>query len=88
MAGPTKGTDTDTAAEPESAEPAAAPEPTSTVGDEKKGTPRCPTCHDELIKHGDENPFKVGAWHCNGCGACWASGFKRMRDGHPASAPI
>lgn len=34
------------------------------------GGPVCPTCKHELVKHGDANPYKAGAWHCNGCGQC------------------
>lgn len=43
------------------------------------GGPVCPNCHGELIKHGDENPFKAGASHCNKCGICFAPGLKHPR---------
>ena len=39
----------------------------------------CPTCNGELVKHGDENPFKAGCSHCNQCGTCWAPGLKHPR---------
>jgi ribosomal protein L37AE/L43A len=43
------------------------------------GTRACPTCNAPLVKHGDENPFKAGAWHCDNCGTCWAPGLKTPR---------
>lgn len=43
------------------------------------GAPVCPNCHGELVKHGDENPAKAGASHCNSCGTCWAPGLKQPR---------
>lgn len=48
------------------------------VADEA-GTKMCPKCKGLLIKHGDENPYKAGAWHCNDCGTCWAPGIKEPR---------
>lgn len=51
---------------------------------EKASDRLCPHCHAEMVKHSDADPIKAGAWHCNGCGACWAPGLKRMREGHPA----
>ncbi len=45
----------------------------------KSGTRLCPTCKGELIKHGDENPEKAGAYHCNACGTCWAPGLRHPR---------
>ena len=49
---------------------------------------RCPLCQGELIDHGDENPYKKGAHHCNSCGSCWASGMREQREGHmPPLAP-
>lgn len=39
----------------------------------------CPTCNGELVKHGDANPYKAGAYHCSGCGTCWAPGLKAPR---------
>lgn len=39
----------------------------------------CPACKAELVQHGDENPFKAGAWHCNECGACWQPDLKAQR---------
>lgn len=44
---------------------------------------RCPICEGPLIDHGYENPHKAGAHHCNQCGACWASGMRELREGHP-----
>lgn len=44
----------------------------------------CPNCNGELVKHGDANPHKAGASHCDNCGACWAPGLKEMREGHAA----
>lgn len=43
------------------------------------GAPVCPNCHGELVKHGDQNPAKAGASHCNGCGTCWAPGLNQPR---------
>lgn len=44
------------------------------------GAPVCPTCHGELVKHEGDNPYKQGAWHCQGtCGTCWAPGIKHPR---------
>lgn len=40
----------------------------------------CPHCKGEMIKHGPENPFKAGAWHCNSCGCCFRG--KELREGH------
>lgn len=40
---------------------------------------RCPNCRAHLIPHGDDNPHKAGAWHCNGCGTCWAPGLRHPR---------
>lgn len=48
------------------------------------GGPVCPNCKGALVKHTDENPAKAGCSHCNQCGACWAPGLKKLRDGHPA----
>ena len=39
----------------------------------------CPNCNGELIKHGDANPHKAGAYHCDQCGICWAPGLKHPR---------
>ncbi len=39
----------------------------------------CPTCNGELVKHGDANPYKRGAYHCDKCGTCWAPGLKAPR---------
>jgi ribosomal protein L37AE/L43A len=39
----------------------------------------CPACNGELVKHGDANPYKAGAYHCNDCGTCWAPGLKAPR---------
>lgn len=47
----------------------------------------CPTCKSEMIRHGNENPFKAGCWHCNGCGSCWQPNLKQMREGHAGPAP-
>lgn len=49
----------------------------------RESTRACPNCKAELVKHGDANPFKIGAWHCDGCGSCWAPGMRTMRTGHP-----
>lgn len=39
-------------------------------------------CGGEAIAHGDENPFKVGAFHCDACGCCmYEDGTNRV--GHP-----
>lgn len=48
----------------------------------------CPLDNSEMVRHGPENPFKAGAWHCNTCGSCWAPGLKQQRVGHagPAAA--
>ncbi len=39
----------------------------------------CPACNAELVKHGDENPYKKGAYHCSTCGVCWKPGLKEPR---------
>ena len=46
----------------------------------------CRICGGTLLRHGAGDPAKEGAYHCNGCGACWASGIRQMRDGHPEPA--
>lgn len=48
------------------------------------GGPVCPNCKGALVKHDDRNPAKAGCSHCSTCGACWAPGLKKLRDGHPA----
>lgn len=45
---------------------------------------RCPHCQGPLTAHGDANPHKVGALHCNQCGTCWNTDLESVRDGHPA----
>ena len=54
------------------------------AADDLKSTSRtrlCPNCKGELVKHGDENPHKAGAYHCNQCGVCWAPGLRTVRAG-------
>ena len=46
---------------------------------EHPGESLCPNCNGPLIEHGDENPVKAGAKHCNACGICWAPGLKHPR---------
>lgn len=41
----------------------------------------CPHCNGEMVKHGDGNPAKAGAWHCDGCGCCFKG--RTVREGHP-----
>ncbi len=48
-----------------------------------RGTRLCPNCKGELVKHGDENQYKAGSYHCNTCGVCWAPGIREPREGHP-----
>ena len=68
---------------------AAAPtlEATAAVAESPPGKSRrrCPLCNSELIDHGYDNPHKAGAHHCSNpeCGACWASGMRELREGHP-----
>lgn len=45
----------------------------------EQGTHACPDCGAPLVKHGDANPYKKGASHCNSCGKCWAPGLKHER---------
>lgn len=43
-----------------------------------KRSSSCPNCGGELIPHeGTDNPFKVGAEHCNACGGCFIDGKQR-----------
>jgi ribosomal protein L37AE/L43A len=42
----------------------------------------CPHCRTEMTRHNADNPFKAGAWHCNGCGCCFKG--RELRDGHSA----
>lgn len=54
----------------ESTQNDAAPEPEEDV---------CPKCGGDLVKHGDANPHKAGASHCNKCGECWEPGLAKPR---------
>ncbi len=65
----------------------AAPEPTPEPEPVKAPRGKCPTCHGELERHGDANPYKVGASHCNQCGSCWKPGLRELREGHPPPSP-
>ncbi len=59
------------------------------AADDLKSTSRtrlCPHCKGELVKHGDENPHKAGAYHCNNCGTCWAPGLRAPMPGSTAPA--
>lgn len=46
----------------------------------------CPHCKAEMVKHGDANPFKAGAWHCNACGCCFKG--RELREGHSACSVV
>jgi hypothetical protein len=41
----------------------------------------CPHCHVRMIDHGDANPHKAGAHHCNTCGCCLLADGS-IREGH------
>ena len=71
----------DVAAEPaeKAAEEANKAEREAIKADAAPGAKLCPNCNGVLIEHGDENPFKIGAKHCDNCGICWASGLKSPR---------
>lgn len=43
------------------------------------GAKFCPDCKTELVPHDDTEGAKKGAYHCNGCGVCWAPGLKKPR---------
>ena len=53
----------------------------------ESGTKVCPNCRGELIKHEGDNPFKVGAWHCDSCGGCFVrhGSAWQLRPGHTAA---
>lgn len=45
-------------------------------------------CGSEMTAHGDENPFKVGAHHCDACGCCLLEDGT-PREGHgPCAAHV
>lgn len=67
---------------PEQAWVADAPAPVPESEKESSKMAQCPLCQGDLIKHGDENPYKAGASHCNKCGSCWKPGLKEQREGH------
>jgi hypothetical protein len=52
----------------------------------KSSTRLCPHCKGELLRHGEANPYKAGAWHCNGCGCCFLPGIRELRAGHMSCA--
>lgn len=65
-------------------EPKTADEPSllERAGAALAGSPKKDRCHcgGTLVPHGDANPFKAGASHCDRCGCCLRDG--EIRDGH------
>jgi len=57
----------------------AAAEPEAPAHHARGGTKHCPTCNGPLVEHGDDNPLKAGAYHCDHCGICWAHDLKAPR---------
>lgn len=53
---------------------------------EKASARLCPHDRAEMVKHGEGNPAKAGAWHCPKCGCCFKG--REVREGHPACAQV